>query len=156
VTAVDDRQRLAAAFSAALNELVADSGLSFATIEAESGISAVGMAGLAGGTRLPGLDAVFVIADVLNIPAEQLIARTAIHIELKAYEHDVPIFFRRGRRVFRLMLADGRDEGCYEEPGAAIVTARLENTTRKTITMMTMPMIMAIAIYSRSGYIRVT
>ena len=85
----------------------------------------------------------FVIAAAFHIPVEHLLTRTAIHLELMMYDHDVPIFFQRGPRVFRLVGPDDQEQkGWYESWREAVQVARREG----------MPLI---AVYSRTGYMNV-
>jgi transcriptional regulator with XRE-family HTH domain len=106
-----ERQWLADAFGRALRDLVSEREMDYATLADRSGIRQPALDRLCAGIRLPDLDTLFVIARALDLTPEALIARTAIAIELKGYEHDVAVVFRRAPRMFRLVGSGGRETG---------------------------------------------
>lgn len=106
-----ERQWLADAFGRALRDLAYERDMPYETLADRTGIDAVALGRLCAGTRLPDLDTLFVIARALSVTPEAVIARTAIALELKGYEHDVAVVFRRAPRMFRLVGSGGRETG---------------------------------------------
>lgn len=106
-----ERQWLADAFGHALRDLASERDMDYATLADRSGIRQPALDRLCAGTRLPDLDTLFVIARALNLTPEALVARTAIALELKGYQHDVGVVFKRAPRMFRLVGSTGRETG---------------------------------------------
>jgi transcriptional regulator with XRE-family HTH domain len=136
-----ERQWLASAFAATLQELTTARNFDAVVLAERSGIELGALARLFSGTRLPDLDTLFVLARALDLAPEVLVTRTAMYREWSGYQHHVPIVFLRSQRIFRLIGADSREKhDCYEDwlaatkaaaraPGSAIAIAIYCRTT---------------------------
>lgn len=109
-----ERRWLSDAFGAALRSQVAERNFDYRTLAERTGIDQGTLGRLSAGTRLPDLDTLFVLARGLDLTPESFVARIGVYSEFNALEHQVPIVFFRGPRIFRLVGSNGRERiDCY-------------------------------------------
>ena len=108
-----ERRWLANAFGTSLRSITDQRKFDRHILVERSGIGMDALERLLAGTRLPDLDTLFVLARALDLTPESLVARVGVYTECNALEHQVPIFFFRGPRIFRLVGADGREKVGY-------------------------------------------